>query len=52
MKNQFKNFVKPYHEELSSKTVNVTAYSQNIFFWKLLVIIRPLPADSRIPYFW
>ena len=44
LKNQFQNFVKPYHEELSSKAWSMWPYHlpQNIFFWKLQVIIRLL----------
>ena len=36
--------MKPYHEELLKHgQCNSTKFPQNIFFWKLQVIIRPLP---------
>ena len=37
--------MKPYHEELSCKAWLMWQHhiSQKFFFWKLLVIIRPLP---------
>ena len=37
--------MKPYHEELSSKAWSIWQHHtpQNIFFWKLYVIIRPSP---------
>ena len=45
LKNQFKNFMLPYHEKLLSKAWSVALHhiTQNIFFWKLQVIIRPFP---------
>ena len=44
LKNWFKNFVKQCHEELSSKTWSMWEHHipQNIFFWKLYIIIRLL----------
>ena len=52
LKNSFKDFVKPYHEDFSSKAWSMWHHhiSQNIFFWKLLLDLHL--ANSRILYFW
>ena len=43
-----------YHEELSSKVWSMPKHyiPQNIFFWKLWGIIRPLPCWQQDLYFW
>ena len=54
VENWFKNFVKPYHEELSSKTWSMWQHHipPNSFFWKLKVIIRSLSCWQQDFYFW
>ena len=54
LKNHIKNFVKSYHEELSSKAWSMEQYHifQNIFFDRSKKLLDLCLADSKIPYFW